>query len=743
MLRARGARWRRCLALAGVVALLASVWVVGAPVAGTDAQTTEEPRINLEVSQSTGLVDGQVLDVVVTPAPGTTLVAGVTGQLRLCQRDASFTDGEGIGSPPQDLQSGRGKCPAFGSPFASSDATRTGATLHPMPNATRMLGAIRVGVGTTQPSEPNEVPLTCDPDNPCMLVAFAPVSPGVWAADTHTLSFARPDPAAAACGTGSATGAISTIGPDRMSAANVAWTVAQCRATGDKKSSNFVAAAADAEDEDAPAGEQRALADLAQGGRDLAYSAVGPGTPGFEPTDERDVVAVPVAVNAMVVGLAGGYQTQNATDWPARLPHPFHGVELTTDELASLFGRSLHSHFMPTYGEAVRARNAPQMDILLNRPEGGGVLPIAYGGPHAGTRYFTAYLDTLAPVVWKDSRTPADGPDRGVYSKLANSQPGFNNVLETVSAMSGFEKAYFSVEEANNVFGPAYFLTDYATARRLGLDLVSIQNADGEFVAPTPDSITKGLSTMSAQPDGTLAPDPTEAQAGAYPLPMVEYALAPAGPLVDTERNCRRADSQALLDEWLTFIVGDGQAVLDNFVPLTAPLRSEAASAIDDVGATAPPGTPAVACGSVVGPTAPTAPGTPTSPSPLLTGTPPLDLGLGAGLGAGAGAFGGAGGGAGASGGTQQATAAAAREAKEAAEEADIEIPPFMGVAAVSEIISPLALLLIAVLTSMVAFGTSGRPVPVPGGVSRRLGRRRVPRAPSSRRGLARILPRR
>jgi hypothetical protein len=741
MLRARGARWRRWLALVGVAAVLAALCVVGAPVAGTDAQTTGEPRIVVEVSQSTDLVDGQVLDVVVTPAPGTTLVAGVTGQLRLCQRDASFIDGEGIGSPPQDLQSGRGKCPAFGSPFVSSDATRTGATLHPMPDASRMLGAIRVGVGTTEPSEPNEVPLTCDHGNPCTLVAFAPVSPGVWAADTVTLSFAPPDPAAVACGAGAATGAISTIGPDRMSAANVAWTAAQCRATGDKKSSNFVAAAADTEDAEASAGEQRALADLAEGDRDLAYSAVGPRTPGFEPSTERDVVPVPVAVNAMVVGLAGGYQTENARDWPARLPHPFHGVKLTSDELASLFGRSLHSHFIGTYGSAVKARNEPQFEVSFNRVEGGGNIPTAYGGPHAGTRFFTDYLDTLAPDVWKASPTPADGPDRGVYAKLANVTPGFVNVIETVSSMAGFEKAYFGVEEANNVFGPAYFLTDYATAKRLGLDLVSIQNAAGEFVAPTPDSITKGLSTMSEQPDGTLAPDPTESQAGAYPLPMVEYALAPAEALVDTERACRRADSQALLDEWLKFISGDGQAVLGDFVPLTGPLRSEAASAIADVGATAPPGTPAVTCGSGVTPTTPTAPGTPTAPLPLPIGTPLSDLGFGLGSSAGAGAFGSVGG-AGAGAGTQQATAAAAREAKKAAEEADIKIPPFMGIAAVSEIISPLALLLIAVLTSMVAFGTSGRPVPVPG-VSRRLGRRRGARAPSSRRGLARMLPRR
>jgi hypothetical protein len=730
----------------GVAALVAGVPAVAAPVARTDAQTPDESRISVAVSQSTDLVDGQVIDVVVTPAPGTTLVDGVTGHLRLCQRDASFADGESIGSPPSDLLSRNGKCPAVGSPFVSSDATRTGATLHPMPDATRMLGSIRVGVGTTEPSEPNEVPLTCDHDNPCTLVAFAPVMPGVWAADTVTLSFAPPDPAAAACGTGAATGAISTIGPDRMSAANVAWTVAQCRPTGKKKSSNFVAAAADSEDPNAAAGEQRALADLAKGDRDLAYSAVGPGTPGFEPKAQRDVVAIPVAVNAMVVGLAGGYQTVDAPDWPARLPHPFHGVKLTADELASLFGRSLHSHFIGTYGPAVQARNAPQMDIALNRSEGGGILPVAYGGPHAGTRYFTAYLDTLAPDVWKASPTPADGPDRGVYAKLANSDPGFNNVIETVSSMAGFEKAFFGVEEANNVFGPGYFLTDYATAERLGLDLVSIPNAAGEFVAPTPGSITKGLSTMSAQPDGTLAPDTTASGAGAYPLTMVEYALVPAGPLVDTAHACRRTESQALLEDWLTFISGDGQAALENFVPLTEQLRAEATSAIAHVGATAPPGTPTVACNGGAQPTNPTTPQAPSSPSLPPSSIPsPSESALGSGTGNNTAGLGGSGADTStAATGAQRATAADARAAKKAADEADIKIPPFLGIAAVSQLISPLALLLIAVLTSIAAFGTSGRPVPVPPGLSRRLNRRRSGTIGASLRGgLARMLPRR
>ena len=50
--------------------------------------------------------------------------------------------------------------------------------------------------------------------------------------------------------------------------------------------------------------------------------------------------------------------------------------------------------------------------------------------------------------------------------------------------------------------------------------------------------------------------------------------------------------------------------------------------------------------------------------------------------------------------------------AAELADAAEPTLPPFLGIAAVSEIISPLALLLVVVLTSGVAFLTSGRPAP-------------------------------
>jgi hypothetical protein len=67
----RRARLRRLLpGLAIAIAHIAVlVWFV-APATDSGAQTPEAPQIDMTVSQSTGLVDGQVLDVTVSPRPG-------------------------------------------------------------------------------------------------------------------------------------------------------------------------------------------------------------------------------------------------------------------------------------------------------------------------------------------------------------------------------------------------------------------------------------------------------------------------------------------------------------------------------------------------------------------------------------------------------------------------------------------------------------------------------------------------
>ena len=64
---------------------------------------------------------------------------------------------------------------------------------------------------------------------------------------------------------------------------------------------------------------------------------------------------------------------------------------------------------------------------------------------------------------------------------------------------------------------------------------------------------------MTVEPDGRRTPDPGATAPGAYPLTMIEYAMAPAEPLVD-EACAPRPESQQVLSSWLAFLTGPGQA---------------------------------------------------------------------------------------------------------------------------------------------------------------------------------------
>jgi hypothetical protein len=161
-------------------------------------------------------------------------------------------------------------------------------------------------------------------------------------------------------------------------------------------------------------------------------------------------------------------------------------------------------------------------------------------------------------------------------------------------------------------------------------------------------------------------------------------------------------------------VTGPGQQELPaGIVPLTTELRTEAQQAIARVGAL--PST-AAACA----PTAPTQP-TPWSPSsPGAVAASPLGDGFGPSGGLGpSGGFPSdlsdvsSGSSDAAAGATAPSTPDELAGANELAEAAKPTLPPFLGIRAVSEVISPTALLLLVALTALAAFTTSGRPLPV------------------------------
>ena len=100
--------------------------------------------------------------------------------------------------------------------------------------------------------------------------------------------------------------------------------------------------------------------------------------------------------------------------------------------------------------------------------------------------------------------------------------------------------------------GGAWYFTDLATANALGLTVVQIQNENGAFVGPTPETMAAAVPTMTAGRTRRAHPEPMPragrhpAQAlpaggvEPYPLTYVEYGIAPSQPLADDSTSAGR-----------------------------------------------------------------------------------------------------------------------------------------------------------------------------------------------------------
>jgi hypothetical protein len=692
----RRARLRRLLpGLAIAIAHIAVlVWFV-APATDSGAQTPEAPQIDMTVSQSTGLVDGQVIDVTVSPRPGVRIDPNSRSHnVYICRPGIEYRTNS-------DTLPSQGNCPRFLSVSTSSLSSKP---LYPLPDGTGARTAIPVGVGPVDwPLDNPTFHLTCDSANPCLLVAVARVSVNggrvTDATATVELSYTDESPLA---GCQPATAFLSA-GSDRMLSWWTDLALAACGGSG-RLTNNF-----------APLGEGEAVTAFAGGARDVAYTASGrTDLPGFNTPTERAAVYTPVGINAAVIAVVGGNPSYQDPAWPIGMPHPYENIRLTAEEAATLVGRT-HSEFDARHGEAIRARNPELPPASIYWPGDTTKVPgpIAVQGPTSVTAFLTGYLDAQAPGEWQAHDGSGGFIERSAFSSFAATQPPIPAMtrVSTKSQLASLQNV--TIQQSDAFPGPAWAITDYATAIELGLTPVAIENAAGEYVKPTPGSLAAAVPTMTVGPDGRRTPDVDTNATGAYPLTMIEYAMAPAEQLVDAACS-PRTESQQQLQAWLEFVTGPGQQELPaGIVPLTTELRTEAQQAIARVGAL--PST-AAACA----PTAPTQP-TPWSPSsPGAVAASPLGDGFGPSGGLGpSGGFPSdlsdvsSGSSDAAAGATAPSTPDELAGANELAEAAKPTLPPFLGIRAVSEVISPTALLLLVAITALAAFTTSGRPLPV------------------------------
>ena len=579
-LRERARHWVRGSAVLATLAVAVAVAVVPAVSTAPSAGAVDPQPWSVTATPLANLTDGQPVTMTVKTNDPTFPI--YTAEAHVCRSGVTY-DPSSADRPNDDFKLGGDNCPL--TPISSSaDQGATASTYVQAPTPEGAKFSIHVGVGVvawTSSISGSSEHLACNSDFPCTLVVELQAgNPATWIPWQVDLHYQIDDPVAG-CG-GPASAVVTSAASDRMSNAWVNWTLAACKQPGQKgalTTASFLS-------------EGDAVQNFSLGKVDMAYSAAGynpiVNLAPDAPDPKRPAIYVPVAVNAAVMALGNGQPGLGGTKIP------FSPASLTLDEAAAIVSGGT-AGLTPDQEKALWTRN-PEFDPA----KGGsrimvsvvGVFPVEGPAESESSSWFgTNYFQKLTPSNWVVPNIPQFGTDagkaRGSDAALALASPSYNLALGLYTGRPSLRKVLRGIGGSD--YGGLWALTDLETANALGMVPVNLQNASGQFVTPDADSLAAAVPTMIPQADGTLVPNPSAAapvgQPQPYPSTYVEYAMAPAEPLVDAD-GCARPASQKLLKDWLTYVLGAGQQSLPaGMVPLTAALAAQAQQQLAKVGA--------------------------------------------------------------------------------------------------------------------------------------------------------------
>jgi hypothetical protein len=562
--------------LVGVVGLLVG-W---SPVTGATSSGASTSPYTITVAQISGLTDGTPVPVTVTSAdPADDPVGWV--DLRVCRPGVDYTS--------YTVVETRGNC-GF-SPGSSAYTSPTGSATQDFPGepsgATSFPDNFIAGVGSAQFAG---FSLTCDATHPCDLVVSVftsqTASEGQTAQDVQAFALTfLPFGTVAGCGA-TATDAIQTVSSDRLVESYTDWSRQICALSSGGGQAPTVNTFVD------EGGAFGAIASFANGDADMAYAAGGYDLPGLSVSTGRPYVAVPLALNAVVVAASGGEQVAAYTpkgSAPVTYSSPFAHLVVTAGQAAALFGGGYLSPPQTASLDAANPELQPGAQVVPYIPPGGStfIYPQAVAGASATTVFSTSYFRAVAPKSWTSGPYAHSGQKanvrRGVLASFAlpgEKEPAFNS-LGLYSHRTDLERSALPYAGLGPL--PLWVLTDRATATQLGFTVASLGSSPSTAVEPTEAMMDAAVAAMKVLPDGTREPDPSRARTG-YPLTFVEYALVPTEPLVDAACHVRTG-SEKLMIKWLRFLTGRGRTdMAPGLEPLTPSLRAAAAVAIVKVG---------------------------------------------------------------------------------------------------------------------------------------------------------------
>jgi phosphate transport system substrate-binding protein len=171
------------------------------------------------------------------------------------------------------------------------------------------------------------------------------------------------------------------------------------------------------------------------------------------------------------------------------------------------------------------------------------------------TANFSLFLQDAVPTVWK----------LGTSSTInwpANSRGGDGNggVAQIVKSTAG-----------------AVGYVDYADAKASGLSYASVQNKDGQYVAPTTAAASAAASQAQVASNLTFAAV-WQAGATSYPITYQSWVLV--------YQKQSSASTTKLLKAYIGYLLGDGQKLLPSlsYAPLPANIDQQAKAQLSKIG---------------------------------------------------------------------------------------------------------------------------------------------------------------
>jgi hypothetical protein len=487
-----------------------------------------------------------------------------------------------------------------------------------------------VGQGGQQNAPFNGISVNCLPSVPCTFAV------AVWTENVLTpghpvvyfvgVPVTFVDNSAGLACTSPAAGQINSESPDRLSETIVQLGIDACRSGyAGSQGLTFNLGSGTSDDE--------ALCAFAAGSVDLAYSAVGYGQQGspFAPANcaggaapQRSYIAVPIALNSVVLAHAANSVQPSAYRSFGTAVSDYPQLKITDAQFAQLVSNAgfvdVSGGGQPTSDSGTWQSQLGQGLLALNPTLSSGYQASCSGcaivgaGPGRGvaatsgtdgTTYLaTRFLNAVAPtqlVSAPDVSAAFPSAQLGAVSNFGAPPPAYDVQPYTGRSIL----AHYTTPLSGSAW---WALTDAATAATTwgGLDDFAVQTPDSlssapanaTYVAPTTASMQAAAANMTAQSDGTLLPNLQGGPVGGvepYPLTYVEYAMVPAQPLVNSDCTANTA-AQTALNEWLSYVVGDGQTHLPaGMAPLPSSLTAQAQAAIAKVGTGAAACTPASA----------------------------------------------------------------------------------------------------------------------------------------------------